>query len=319
MAENQEINIVFASDDNYIQHAVVAMMSIRCNTSEENKLRFFVLADNIASANQEKAQASFADRNAEVYFIPVDDAPFADFFVSGQLSRTAYFRLKMAELLPPEVTKAIYLDCDLLVLGDIAELWTFNMAGQPLAAVPDYGIMASHKDWPRKQQTLSLRPADSYFNSGVLLVDVAAWRRCGYGQAVLDLAHQEDYQHHDQDALNKVFYGKWVELPLRWNVIPPIWNMFLKILRKKSFRQKALAARRHIAILHYAGGYKPWEYREIPSFNAAYYRYFRETAFRDEVMPRMDKRRRGRSISRQLWRLRIADFWQGILGNEEEK
>ncbi len=316
MAGNQEINIVFASDDNYIQHAVVAMMSIRCNTSKENKLRFFVLADDIPAASQEKARKSFAGQNAEVQFIPVDSAPFADFFVSGQLSRTAYFRLQMAELLPPEVEKAIYLDCDLLVLGDIAELWQFGMAGQPLAAVPDYGIMASHKDWPRKQQALSLRPADLYFNSGVLVVDVAAWREHGYGQAVVELARKAGYQHHDQDALNKVFYGKWVALPLQWNVIPPIWNMFLKILRRSDLRQKALAARRHIAILHYAGGYKPWEYPEIPAFNAAYYRYFRKTAFRDESMPKMDKRRKGRSIRRQLWRLQVADFWQWLLAKE---
>ena len=314
MPAQNEINIVFASDDNYIQHATVAMMSILQNTNQKNKLHFWILDDNITQNNKERVIATFLNRNVKIEFLQVNAEVFASLFVSGQLSRTAYFRLKMAELLPVSVSRVIYLDCDLLVLGDIEELWNCDMEGKPLAAIPDYGIMASSKDWPRKQHELVLKSTDMYFNSGVLLVDVDAWRLHNYEQRVLRLAQENNYQHHDQDALNKIFYAKWKALPLRWNVIPPIWNLFLKILRNSKFRREALQARKNIAILHYAGGYKPWEYKEIPSFNAEYYRYFRKTAFCNVEMPQFDHRRKGRSIRRQLYRLRLADFWQWLLG-----
>ena len=187
------------------------------------------------------------------------------------------------------------------------------MAGRPLAAVMDLGIMASHKDWRGKQEQLGFSADDLYFNSGVLMVDLAAWRAHDYGRQAERLAAKNAYRHHDQDALNALFHRNWQPVPLRWNVIPPVWYLFLKILRRRDFRRLAVEARRHISILHYAGGYKPWEYDADAAFNAKYYEYLRQTEFRDALMPQPDPRRRGRSLARQLRRLKLADFWQRFL------
>lgn len=305
-----EINVVFASDDNYIQHATVAMMSIVQNSTSQNHFVFYVLDDSISEYKKNKAKETFLNYNVEVKFLQVDTSLIKNFYVSGQLSRAAYLRLMMTEMLPATVEKVIYLDCDLLVLTDIEKLWNFDMQGNPLAAVPDYGIMASAKNWRHKQKSLGLKKDDLYFNSGVLIVDVAQWRSKKYGAVVIDKARENNYQHHDQDALNKVFYRNWLPLPIRWNVIPPIWNLFLKVLCNNRFRKNAIQARKNMAILHYAGGYKPWEYEEISMFNGEYYSCLRKTSFCDVEMPQFDKRRKGRSIKRQLNRLRWAEFWQ---------
>lgn len=310
---NSKINVVFASDNNYAQHATVAMASILNHTATPARLAFYLLADNITSEIQDKVRTTVEHFGASLTVIAVAEQDLADMFVSGQLSRAAYVRLLMSSLLPPEVEKAIYLDCDLVVCDDICQLWDFDLNGHPLGAVPDYGIMASSRVWREKQQLLGCKAQDNYFNSGVLVVDVKQWREKAYGEKVLDLARGNSYPHHDQDALNKIFLANWQILPLRWNVIPPIWNMFMKILFRGRFRKPAMAARRDIAILHYAGGYKPWEYQELADFNAEYYRCLKSTAFRDVSMPQFDQRRKGRSITRQLWRLKIADFWQKIL------
>ena len=203
-----------------------------------------------------------------------------------------------------------YVPCDLLVLDDIAVLWDYDMGGHPLAAVMDLGIMASSKDWRGKQERLGFSEDDSYFNSGVLVVDLKAWRAHDYGGQAERLAAKNAYRHHDQDALNELFHRNWQPVPLRWNVIPPVWYLFLKILRRRDFRRLAIEARQHISILHYAGGYKPWEYDVYTAFNASYYEYLRQTEFRDAAMPQPDPRRKGRSIARQLRRLKLADFWQ---------
>lgn len=307
---NEKINLVFACDSNYAQHATVAMMSILKNTADPTRIVFYLLDDQIDAAVKAKIQESIEQAHAAIHFCEVDASRFAAFFVSGQLSRAAYFRLEMGRLLPDPVEKVIYLDCDLLVLDDIAELWDYDMSNHPLAAVMDLGIMASSKDWRGKQEQLGFSSDDIYFNSGVLMVDLKSWREHDYGRQAEQLASQNKYRHHDQDALNKLFHRNWQPVPLRWNVIPPVWYLFLKILRRRNFRRLAMEARKHISILHYAGGYKPWEYDVYAAFNASYYEYLWQTEFRDALMPQPDPRRRGRSIARQLRRLKLADFWQ---------
>ena len=306
------MHIVFACDSNYAQHATVAMTSILRQTEHPEAVRFYILDDAIDTPVKEKITATVRAHRADVQFCTVDATQFQDFFVSGQLSRAAYFRLEMGNLLPADVHKVIYLDCDLIVRADIRGMWDFDMQGKPLAAVPDFGIMASSKDWKKKQVSLGVKPDDLYFNSGVLVVDLDAWRANDAGRRIERLAAEHDYQHHDQDALNEFFYRNWTPLPLRWNVIPPVWYLFLKVLVRARFRRPAIEARQNIAILHYAGGYKPWEYDRYPAFNPDYYDCLQDTAFRDVLMPQPNPKRKGRSIKRQLRRLKVAAFWQKL-------
>ena len=69
-----------------------------------------------------------------------------------------------------------------------------------------------------------------------------------------------------------------------------------------------------MAVLHYAGGYKPWEYKRETAFNARYYDYLEQTAFKDVEMPQMDPRKKRRSLSRQLQRIKLANFWGKCFG-----
>ena len=105
----------------------------------------------------------------------------------------------------------------------------------------------------------------------------------------------------------------WQEIPLKWDVIPPVFNLFTKILTKPDLRNKAIEAKLNPAIFHYAGGYKPWEYKVYKGFNEEYYKYLAMTEFRDSIMPQFDKRRKNRSINRQIFRLRWLIFGQNYL------
>ena len=246
-------------------------------------------------------------------FLAIKGEAFDDFHVSAQLSRTAYVRLAAAELLPETVERVLYLDGDLLFFDDAARLYQMDMAGRPMAAVPDCGIMTSARRRREKAACIGLAPDAPCFNSGVLLLDLGAWRRGDYTCQLLTLAKEKAYPHHDQDVLNDFFRDNWKILPLRWNVIPPVWFMFLKVA-VSPWRREAAAARENPAILHYAGSYKPWEYPCYPAFNGAYYDTLAKTAFADAPMPQFDARKKHRSIRRQLLRLRIGAFWGALLG-----
>lgn len=303
------INIALAADNNYAQHVAVVIASVMKNVKPGSCVRFFLLSDGIEQELLARIDATAASLQAELSVIDLSTADgFETLYTSGHISRAAYFRLALPDILPADVGKIIYCDVDLLVLGDITELWRFDLQGLPLAAVADYGIMASRRLMRQKHKVIGLPPAARYFNSGVLVIDVAAWREQGYAKDVIALAASGNLPHHDQDALNKIFMGKWQELPLRWNVIPPVVDLLPKILFNSRFRAGAVAARKNIAVLHYAGRYKPWEFACTQGFNDQYYAYLAATAFAAEPMPKPGKNMQGKSLARQLLRLRLADF-----------
>ena len=89
----EKINIAFACDSNYAQHATVAMMSILKNTEDPARIVFYLLDDQMELAVKRKMRASVEQAHAALHFCEVAAEQFASFFVSGQLSRAAYFRL----------------------------------------------------------------------------------------------------------------------------------------------------------------------------------------------------------------------------------
>lgn len=307
------INIVLASDDNYAQHVAVLAASVLSNTKAQVNIHLLSDAISIERLNLINNTVQSWGSTLHIYDMSSYDC-FDNLFTSGHISKAAYFRLDIANILPEEVNKVIYMDVDLLVLRDIAELWQYDLQGRPLGAVSDYGIIASRRLMKQKQSVIGLQLHSKYFNSGVVIMDLEQWRKHGYAKQVIELAAAGDLPHHDQDALNKVFMGNWMDLPLKWNVIPPVFNLFSKILLNGNLRKNAIAARKDKAILHFAGRYKPWEFDLHMGFNDAYYFYLQQTKFSDVKMPQPAKNMKGKSIIRQMVRVRIADFWQWLLG-----
>lgn len=309
---DNKINIVFASDNNYAQHTAVAMASVLVNTKVPQKIQFYLIDDEIQQENKEKIIKTVQNLGGNIEFIKIKNSRLEDCYVSGELSRASYFRLDIANILDESIEKIIYLDCDLLVYDDIEKMWQLDMGGKPVAATCDLGIMASARVRKQKNKFIGLPFDAPYFNAGVLMMDLKKWRDDNYAEAIIALATQNKYPNHDQDALNKFFMNNWQEIPLRWDVIPPVFNLFFKILTKPDLRKKAIEAKLNPAIFHYAGGYKPWEYEIHDGFNDKYYEYLKLTEYKDVKMPQFDKRRKNRSIKRQMIRLKVGNMWAKI-------
>ena len=309
---DNKINIVFASDNNYAQHTAVAMASVLVNTKVPQRIQFYLIDDEIQQENKEKITKTVQNLGGNIEFIKIKNSRLEDCYVSGELSRASYFRLDIANILDKSIEKIIYLDCDLLVYDDIEKMWQLDMGGKPVAATCDLGIMASARVRKQKNKFIGLPFDAPYFNAGVLIMDLKKWRDGNYAEAIIALATQNKYPNHDQDALNKFFMNNWQEIPLRWDVIPPVFNLFLKIVTKPDLRKKAIEAKLNPAIFHYAGGYKPWEYEIHDGFNDKYYEYLKLTEYKDAKMPQFDKRRKNRSIKRQMLRLKMGNMWAKI-------
>ncbi|WP_302370602.1 glycosyltransferase family 8 protein [Acidaminococcus massiliensis] len=307
----EKISIVLASDDNYAQHGAVACASILVNHKGELPIHFYYFDDGISEEKQAGIAATVTERKGSITFIPTVQREIQA-HTSGHVNRAAYLRLLIPELVPGNVDRVIYLDTDLVVLDDIQELWDMDLGGKPLGAVPDLGILASSRMRRQKEETLGIKEGKLYFNSGVMVMDLKAWRENQYGPQVIRCVEEGNFRHHDQDGLNKVFQDNWQPLPLRWNVIPPVFTLPVKVLKKSRWRNLALEALERPAVFHWAGRYKPWEFAPKGHFNEKYYTYLAQTAFAGARMPQPGTDMRGKSVTRQELRLKLAELWKKL-------
>lgn len=242
------IHLMCAADRNYGAYAGLVMQSAMAVT-QRSRIHFHLLSDNVAPADIAKCQAAARRRGHDFTSYEVsaklNNLP-KELRMANHLSRAAYSRLLFSDLLPDSVQRIIYLDCDIVCQQDLAELWSFGEGLEILAAVRDPWLDPN----PELKASLGLEPQHVYFNSGVLLINVAAWRaRNTEDRLRTFVLARRDIKHADQDTLNAVLSANLLELPEKW-------NMMINHPRRDAEDQLREAA----GILHYVGGFKPWHF-----------------------------------------------------------
>lgn len=175
-------------------------------------------------------------------------------------SAATYGRLLAEDLVAAD--RCLYLDCDTLPLTCPSVLLTEPANGDPPVravrnrASPTFG--AAHR-----ADTLTawaVAPDTPYFNAGMLVLNLRAWRAERAGARCLEAARRESRPYHDQDTINLHFRGRIDELDPRWNV------------------QTAGAAvdRSQSAILHFTGRLKPWYWGYSPELAQPFRQSLRE-------------------------------------------
>jgi lipopolysaccharide biosynthesis glycosyltransferase len=184
--------------------------------------------------------------------------------VSDWVTDAVYLRLAISDVLAG-VPAVLYLDADVLVLRDLRPLLGSSLDGAPLAAVrnPSNPVLEVGSALPGWRE-LGLPASREYFNSGVMLLDLAECRRRG----TFDKCYRflEDMPQHvrfwDQDALNWAVDDDWVRLDRRWNTFP--LSALSQIPAFKYDAEDVVPLQQLIddedsaAILHFAGPWKPW-------------------------------------------------------------
>ncbi len=266
MTDNH-IVVVCSADNGYAMPLAVTLRSSVENIKSDRKIKFYILDGGIKESNKRRILKSLPKDKAEVNFIQNADKSLGKIQVLSQfvdddgfkepsyITRAAYYRLLIPELLPTSHERAIYLDCDLVVRGDLTEIWKTDMKSNHLLAV---------------RNTL---PNPHYFNTGVLLLDLNLWRRDNISIRSIEYLknHRDHIRFWDQDVLNTILANQWFELDLRWNVTP---NFFLSLEQRKQAQPNPFVLSQKTAsitlediqqivfenpyIIHYATASKPW-------------------------------------------------------------
>lgn len=210
--------VATATDAAYVELTAVLLASLAAKAGGEVE-RVVVFCDRVSADDQARMRASYAGDNLAFVDLDVEMARyFAAHPVNHHLSRTAYARILMPVLLPEATGRLLYVDCDTLINAVLAPLDTLPMQGFAVAAVDDIARLEPTRHAERNR-AIGL-PADMrYFNSGVLLIDLEAWRQEGLTDKVIAFAQAHpDLPMMDQDALNGTLRGQWLPLDERWNL-----------------------------------------------------------------------------------------------------
>lgn len=290
--------VVCATDDRYIMPLAVTLYSAAQNLRAGRQIKLFLLDGGVTQHNKSMLKDSLANLPIQFQWIKFDSNALRQFNVSHHISHTAYFRLLLADVLPKSVDKVIYLDCDLLVRGDLLELWELPVESVDLWAARDIACpyvdaqkgnanakksnpyLAVYRPIPNYQE-LGIDSSAPYFNSGVLVINLERWRQKQLSRQLL--ACLKENERHvwcwDQYALNVVLHGHWKSLPMQWNMGTHVYE-YPSIKHSPIDAEEFERMANDPKIVHFTTEWKPWHFGIEHKYREAFFEALDETAWR---------------------------------------
>ncbi|WP_127848507.1 glycosyltransferase family 8 protein [Lacticaseibacillus hulanensis] len=272
--EAEAMPIFFAVDDHYAASLAVAVQSLIANSDPKKQYKVIVLNQGLQAANQERLKQLATD-NVGVELLPMADqikACLADDnnkLRADYFTLTIYYRLFIAEMFP-QYDKGLYLDADVIVLDDIANLFATDVSDSLVAAACD-PFIAKDKIMSQYAERSVGVPATDYVNSGVLVMNLAKMRQANFAGHFVDMLNKYKFNSiaPDQDYLNAIAHDQMVHLPLSWNV-------------------QEVAPSYDVKLVHYNLFKKPWHYVEVPNGDD-FWIYAKQTPYADQLMQQREE------------------------------
>ncbi len=260
--QKEIIPIFYACDDGYLKYTIVSIKSLTENANKDYLYKIFVLNTGV-SASFEKELLNIKGENFSVELIDVkkqlekiaSKLPIRDYF-----SKTTYFRMFIADMFP-EYDKAIYIDSDTVVLGDISKFY-FNSLGNNLVGACQEIVMKETEVYGNYVEKVLGIDRNKYFNAGHLLINLKAFREEEILKKFIELLSLYTFKvTQDEDYLNVLCKDRVLWIDQSWNV-----EVYGKLSIKES----------DINVIHYIMTSKPWHYEDC-KFGQYFWYYAKKT------------------------------------------
>ena len=248
---------VFITINNaYAPYAAAAIHSLERASNKKRYYRVIILHDGLSLQNRVRLR-SLVTKNMAIEFRKITNSLYlraivtyctrrqkgaGDFFSSA----VYYYRAFIPRLFPL-YKKAVYIDSDVILRGDIGELYDIDLGENALAAVVDPKVTTIKEFRDYVNNAVGV-PQDEYVNSGVQVMDLKKMRKLKYLSTMIELIHEYDADliAPDQDYLNIILRGKIMHLDPNWNAEP----------------RKNLSS--DVKLVHFNLFNKPWHYKNVP-------------------------------------------------------
>ena len=294
---SETIHIFYACDDSFVKFSAVSLCSIQKNASRERNYHIHVLHTSVS----EDSKSSLLAMEKDGFKISFDDVseylsqlcerlPLRDYY-----SNTTYYRMFIADMFP-HVEKAIYLDSDTVVQGDISELYDFDIENYDLGACHEQAMLQVDVYGNYVEKCLGL-DRRLFFNAGVLLINCRKFREKATLERFVKLLGIYDCRvTQDEDYLNLLCRDHVKFLPQTWNS-----EVFGEMLDSPE----------DCKIVHYIMVEKPWHSPEC-RLKDIFWNYAKQTAQYEEILATLkaytdDDRARDEESAKKLYELAIEE------------
>jgi lipopolysaccharide biosynthesis glycosyltransferase len=246
-----------------MQHLAAALASLLENNSGMN---IYVINTDINEADWKKLSKLFFGKDSILINAKIDDGQIKNLVTCIHLTKASYYRLFIPEIVPGD--KALYLDADIVVTQRIDDLYDTDISNTFLAAVDNPGLY-DYRD-------LEMDPSAKFFNSGVMLINLEYWRNYKVKEKVVNFIRKkpEVIRFTDQDGLNSVINGNWLELH-------PKYNMHTGFVYTQHTAESIIKEGFGIpVIIHYTSSSKPWHLGNNHPYKHLYWKYLRMTPYK---------------------------------------
>lgn len=262
------IHVVTAANGAYVPHVAAMLHSLFTSGTPGPFVAHFLHRPDFLAADLERLAALCTRHGACFEPASVDRGRLEGLPIGGWYVEEAWYRVFLPSLLPG-VDRVLWLDADTIVMRPLLELWQIDLRDLPLAAVPN-AVLHEAADGVAR---LGITDRSLYFNTGVLLLDLARMRAEDSEQALRAVVreHRDELPFADQDVLNCVYHRRYVRLPLAWNVLTHSFINVPETVRVHGSEEFAEALRAP-RILHFTGrtAKKPWAYGASHPYRGAY-------------------------------------------------
>jgi lipopolysaccharide biosynthesis glycosyltransferase len=260
-------NICISFDSNFLQHAMVMLESLMHNSG--SNFIFHIIVEDAKHKGLKKLVDFIEKRGGKsnLYEFNLDFIEGSG-GIGGHLTLAALNRLLLPSILPLDIEKILYLDCDIIILEDINDLYNIDLRDFDFAGV-NYVDMPTERPWSTYtgmdlnsiRVKLGLSSEEDYVNSGVLLINLEKWRSKQYEKFFIDVIDKESHllSTADQCIINKVCKDKYI-LDWSYNAMTTRGNELI------------YGSLDGIKIAHSIGRNKPWNNAQHPMKNL-YFHY----------------------------------------------
>lgn len=231
------MNILYASDDNYAEIMGTSIVSLLENNKDEDEITIYIVQDDISKENKKKLVELVESYNRKIVII---DKPDIRRMLSVELktlrwSDSAFSRLFLKKIFGnnPSIERILYLDCDVLVIGSLEELYSTN--------IDDYlGAACLECMGNLHKKIIGRNPKNNYLNSGVLLLNVKRWIEEDVDSLEGEFIKKCDgkIEYVDQGVINGTISDRFKLVSPRFNLTTMAYDMTyeeMQIYRKPSF------------------------------------------------------------------------------------
>ncbi|WP_337813735.1 glycosyltransferase family 8 protein, partial [Parabacteroides johnsonii] len=219
--KERNVPVVFSVDENYAPYLSVCICSLISNSSNTNNYDIWILDGGLTEVGKSQLKALANNRkNISIRFFDIlnfKELKKKNFYISNHASLANYYRIFIPKIFF-YYEKLIYLDCDLLINADIADLYAIDIGNNVLGVVKDACTYFDPDFWYKYcLEKVQIKKPYNYFNSGVLICNVKQMIDISLTERSMQRLKEFNPVCWDQCILNSVLENKVKYLPLNWN------------------------------------------------------------------------------------------------------